>query len=89
MDDARLSPLVNWPERHQLWHTMPMCFKYSFGDKVTAIIDCFEVNFLMMVQKKMEPNRMSGEQHAIIIWVAKMKPLLTKAVLVFCSQHRG
>ena len=41
--DARLSPLVYWPERHQLWHTMPMCFKYSFGNKVTVIIDCFEV----------------------------------------------
>lgn len=41
--DARLSLLVYWPERHQLWHTMPMCFKYSFGNKVTVIIDCFEV----------------------------------------------
>lgn len=26
--DARLSPLVYWPERHQLWHTMPKCFGY-------------------------------------------------------------
>ena len=41
--DARLSPLVYWPERNQLWKTMPMCFKYSFGNKVTVIIDCFEV----------------------------------------------
>ena len=32
--DARLSPLVYWPERHQLLHTMPICFKYSFGKKV-------------------------------------------------------
>jgi len=22
---------------------MPMCFKYAFGNKVTVIIDCFEV----------------------------------------------
>lgn len=41
--DARLSPLVYWPERYQLWHTMPMCFRYSFGKKVTVIIDRFEV----------------------------------------------
>ena len=24
--DIRLSPLVRWPEREELWHTMPMCF---------------------------------------------------------------
>ena len=27
----------------QLWKTMPVCFQYSFGKKVTVIIDCFEV----------------------------------------------
>ena len=41
--DARLSPLVYWPERHQPWHTMPMRFKHSFGNKVTETIDGFEV----------------------------------------------
>jgi len=41
--DNRLSPLIHWPEREDLWKTMPMCFKYAFGNKVTVIIDCFEV----------------------------------------------
>ncbi len=41
--DIRLSPLVRWPEREELWHTMPMCFQYAFGKKTTIIIDCFEV----------------------------------------------
>ena len=41
--DTRLSSLVFWPEREQLWRTMPMCFQYAFGKKVTVIIDCFEV----------------------------------------------
>lgn len=41
--DAKLFPLVYWPEREQLWHTMPMSFQYVFGKKVTVIIDCFEV----------------------------------------------
>ena len=41
--DAKLFPLVYWPERKQLYHTMPMCFQYAFGKKVTVIIDCFEV----------------------------------------------
>ena len=41
--DTRLSFLVFWPEREQLCKTMPMCFQYAFGKKVTVIIDCFEV----------------------------------------------
>ena len=43
--DVRLSPLIRWPEREELWKTMPQCFKFSFGNKTTVIIDCFEVFF--------------------------------------------
>ena len=41
--DNRLSGLVHWPERENLWKTMPRCFKYAFGNKVTVVIGCFEV----------------------------------------------
>eukprot|EP00112_Aurelia_sp_Birch-Aquarium-sp1_P000676 Seg1064.14 transcript_id=Seg1064.14/GoldUCD/mRNA.D3Y31 product="hypothetical protein" protein_id=Seg1064.14/GoldUCD/D3Y31 len=41
--DVCLTPLISWPERADLWKTMPQSFKYSFGNKVTVIIDCFEV----------------------------------------------
>ena len=41
--DVRLTPLNKWPEREDLWRTMPQCFKYAFGNKTTVIIDCFEV----------------------------------------------
>lgn len=41
--DIRLSQLVYWPERDELWKTMPQCFEFSFGKKTTVIIDCFEV----------------------------------------------
>jgi len=41
--DIRLSPLISWPEREQLWKTMPTCFQYTFGKTVTVVIDCFEV----------------------------------------------
>lgn len=41
--DVRLSPLVSWLDREELWRTMPQCFQDSFGKKVTVIIDCFEV----------------------------------------------
>lgn len=42
--DARLSPLVSWPDSERLWTTMPMSFQYAFGKQVTVIIDCFEVS---------------------------------------------
>ena len=41
--DSRLSPLIYWPDRAQLWETMPMCFQQAFGKTVTVVIDCFEV----------------------------------------------
>ena len=41
--DFRLSPIIRWPERDKLWHTMPLCFQFSFGKKTTIIIDCFEI----------------------------------------------
>ena len=31
--DIRLSPIIRWPERDELWHTMPLCFQFSFGKK--------------------------------------------------------
>ena len=44
--DVRLSPLIRWLEREELWKTMPQCFKFSFGNKTTVIIDCFEVFYV-------------------------------------------
>ena len=41
--DSRLSCFIYWPNRDQLWKTMPMCFQHTFGQKVTVINDCFEV----------------------------------------------
>ena len=40
---TRLSPLIHWPECAELWSTMPECFQYSFGKRITVIIDCFEI----------------------------------------------
>ena len=40
---ARVSFLVRWPEREELYKTMPMSFRQHFGTKVTVIVDCFEV----------------------------------------------
>lgn len=40
---ARLSFLIKWPEREDLQISMPMCFRQSFGNKVSVIVDCVEL----------------------------------------------
>ncbi|KAE8745576.1 hypothetical protein FOCC_FOCC007005 [Frankliniella occidentalis] len=40
---CRLKRNVFWPERPLLQASMPDCFKESFGDSVTVIVDCFEI----------------------------------------------
>ena len=38
-----LPPLIRWSSRDELSATMPMCFRKYFGEKLTVIIDCFEI----------------------------------------------
>ena len=40
---TRLSPLIRWPEREQLWKTTPLSFSKHFSTNVAIIIDCFEI----------------------------------------------
>ncbi|XP_053176090.1 uncharacterized protein LOC128359792 [Scomber japonicus] len=40
---ARLAPIVHWPDRDSLQVSMPHQFSETFGNRVAAIIDCFEV----------------------------------------------
>lgn len=43
VSNARLNPLVCWPERHCLQATMPHQFLEAFGKSVAIIVDCFEI----------------------------------------------
>lgn len=40
----RLKKLIIWPSREQIVKSTPQCFKDAFGNKVTVVIDCFEVH---------------------------------------------
>ncbi|XP_021713249.1 uncharacterized protein LOC110681527 isoform X2 [Aedes aegypti] len=39
----RLKGLVSWPSREAVQNSMPQCFRRRFGDKVSVVIDCFEI----------------------------------------------
>lgn len=38
-----LKPVVHWPDRHCLQATMPHQFVEAFGNRVSVIVDCFEI----------------------------------------------
>ena len=40
---TRLEWLIKWPERAELQKTMPNCFRATYGTKVVAIVDCYEI----------------------------------------------
>lgn len=40
---VRLDFLIFWPDREELRKTMPLCFRATYGTKVVAIMDCYEV----------------------------------------------
>lgn len=39
----RLEWLIKWPDREELWKTMPSCFRAYYGVKVVTIVDCYEI----------------------------------------------
>jgi hypothetical protein len=39
----KLEPFVYWPTREEIKENMPTCFRVSFGDCITVILDCFEL----------------------------------------------
>ena len=40
---TRLEWLIKWPAREELWKTTPNCSRASYGTKVVAIVDCYEI----------------------------------------------
>ncbi|XP_044170771.1 uncharacterized protein LOC122954947 [Acropora millepora] len=61
--DVCLSPLIRWPEREELWETMPQCFKFSFGNKTTVIIDCFDVFCVKPTNPLVKAQTFSSYKH--------------------------
>ena len=41
--DTKLKPFIKWPDQEVWWLSTLACYRASFGKKVVAIIDCFEI----------------------------------------------
>ena len=67
--DVRLFYFIHWPDREQLWKTMPMCFQYTFGRKVTVIIDCFEVFIDKPINLMARAQTFSYKHHTIKVLI--------------------
>ncbi|XP_077088337.1 uncharacterized protein LOC143740174 [Siphateles boraxobius] len=60
---THLSPLVHWPERHCLQGSMPHQFVEAFGNRVSVILDCFEINIEKASNLKARPQTFSHYKH--------------------------
>ena len=85
--DTRLFPLVSWPDREQLWKTMPMCFQYAFGRKVTVVIDCFEVFIERPTNLLARAQTFSSYKHHNTIKI--LIGIYTPRNCVFCFSSMG
>ena len=85
--DTRLFPLVSWPDREQLWKTMPMCFQYAFGRKVTVVIDCFEVFIERPTNLLARAQTFSSYKHHNTIKI--LIGITPQGTVSFVSQARG
>nr|XP_055061449.1 uncharacterized protein LOC129444673 isoform X2 [Misgurnus anguillicaudatus] len=59
----RLKPLVHWPERYVLLATLPHQFVEAFGEHVSIIVDCFEMNIEGAVSFKAGSHTFSRCKH--------------------------
>lgn len=61
---SQLSSFVRWPTREELQITMPLAFREQFKDKVTTMIDCFEVQMEKSAFLKASAQSWSHYKHA-------------------------
>ena len=83
----RLNFLVQWPERDPLRKSMPYCFRKLYGDKVTVIIDCFELFTVTPSGAKNQVMTYSNyKHHQTIKYLIGISP---QGVITFISSGWG
>ena len=79
--------MYNWPEREDLWRTTSQCFKYSFGNKATIVLDCLEVFINRPPNLLLRTQTWSSCKHHntinVVIW------LTTQCRIFYVSQYWG
>lgn len=60
---ARMQSIIIWPPRNILKQTMPQCFKLNFDDKVSVVIDCFEIFIEKSSNLLVQANTWSNYKH--------------------------
>lgn len=72
----KLKRTIVWPERENLWKTMPSSFLDTFGKKVSVIIDCFEL-------KTEKPSNLKSSAQ---LWSHYKHHHTTKFLIGICPQ---
>ena len=63
---AQLEWLIKWPDRKELWKTMPNSFRACYGVKVVAIVDCYEIKIETPSHLMAKSSTWSSYKHANI-----------------------
>ena len=85
--DIRLSPFIHWPDHESLKRSMPQCFQFSFGTKITVIIDCFEIFIEKPTNLFVRAQTFSSYKHHITIKV--LIGITPQGSISFVSEARG
>lgn len=83
----RTKPFINWPERDCLHRTMPSEFKKYFGNKVTVIIDCFEV--FIERPSSLQPRAQSYSNYKHSNTIKHLIGIAPHGVVTFVSEGWG
>lgn len=59
-----LKNFIIWPQREDIIETMPLSFKNAFGNKVSVIIDCFEIKIQKSSNLMAQAATWSSYKHA-------------------------
>ena len=85
--DMSLSKLIVWPDREDLWKTMPECFRCSFGTKVAVVIDCFEIFIERLSNLQARASTWSSYKHHNTVKV--LLGITPQGVVSFVSETWG
>ena len=61
---AQLEWLIKWPDREELWKTMPNSFRACYGVKAVAIVDCYKIKIETPSHLVAKSSTWSSYKHA-------------------------
>lgn len=82
-----LKNFIIWPQREDIIQTMPLSFKNAFGNKVSVIIDCFEIKIQKSSNLMAQAATWSSYKHANTVKI--LIGICPQGAITYISQAYG